>query len=449
MSGMSPAPSNDRLRALLAEAEWTGGRLAQAVNAVGAEAGLGLRYGRASVTQWMSGTRPRDPGPALIAEALSRRLGRSLGIVDTGFEGAEDAYWSMDLPAQLTELAAAAGTDRQAARRVCVYRLADCRVPGWQEIRDGRIHRGGPSPESGGPEMELAHTMVRLFSEVDRSHGGGVLRAPASAFLSHVGGPWCRTPPGDSRRAEFLGVCSRLAHVCGFMSFDDQAHGPAQRFYRASLRTAAEAGHREEYAWALRAMSVQAHDLGHFRQALELIETAASPRLTVLTRASLAGQAAVALASTGSRRRALAELLRAEELLGRAPETPARPVGSYHPAELSFQRALVHSHLNDRRAALTALRESLARWPPAERRSRAITLARIAEFELEQGLLEEAVATAHRFLDDYSYIRSARIRRFLAGLRARLRPYGNSRAAGALLHRAVRVADASTAFSAP
>ncbi|WP_084265278.1 hypothetical protein [Actinomadura macra] len=436
------------MRSLLAEAGWTGERLAQAVNVVGAEAGLGLRYGRASVTQWTSSTRPRPPGPALIAEAFSRRLGRSVTIAETGFEDAEDTYWSLGLPAQLKELAAGAGADRQAARRVCVYRLGACQVPVWQ---DGarRIHRAGPISGSHGSELELANAMVLLFSKIDQSYGGGVLRASASAFLAHVGGPWFQRPADDPRRPELLAVCSRLAHVCGFMSFDDQAHGPAQRFYRASLLTAAEADRQEEHAWALRAMSVQAHALGHFRPALELIEAAASPRLTMLTRASVSGQTAVALASIGSRRRAMLELDRAEDLLGRASETPARPVGAYHPAELAFQRALVHDHFNDRRAALAALRESLSRWSAAERRSRAITLARIAECELEQGLLEEAVVTAHRFLDDYSSIQSARIRGFLADLRARLRPYGNSAAASALLQRAVRVANATTALSAP
>ncbi|TDD28032.1 hypothetical protein E1287_33430 [Actinomadura sp. KC06] len=450
---MARGPSNDFLRALLAEAEWTGQDLARAVNVVGAEAGLGLRYGRASVSQWVSGTRPRDPGPALVAEALSRRLGRSVTAAEAGFAGEPDVWWGWSLPAKLAELAAAAGADRRAARRVCVYRLAACEVPVWRtgggrpQVTDlrGAGDRDRPvgwTARMAGRELELATIVVRLLSMVDQSYGGGVMRAPASAFLAHVVGPWLNAPLDGRARGELMAVCSQLAHLCGFMSFDDHAQGPAQRFYRTSLLIASDGGRREEFAWALRAMSVQAHSLGHFRPALQLAESAVSPRLTVLTRASVSGQVAVALASTGSRRRALREIGKAEELLDRALDTPSHSVGSYHRAALAFQKATVHAHLHDPGAALEALREALPLWSAAERRSRAITLARMAELELGQGLLEEAVATAHRFLDDCSQIHSARVRGALTGLRARFRPHGKNQAARALLQRAAQAANA-------
>ncbi|WP_165964568.1 hypothetical protein, partial [Actinomadura sp. KC216] len=302
-----------------------------------------------------------------------------------------------------------------------------------------RDHPAGAAARTAGRELELAATVVRLFSMVDQSYGGGVVRASASAFLAHVVGPWLSAPADGRARGELMAVCSQLAHLCGFMSFDDHAQGPAQRFYRTSLLIASDGSRREEYAWALRAMSVQAHSLGHFRPALQLAESAASPRLSVLTRASVSAQAAVALASTGSRRRAVREIGKAEQLLDRALDTPSHSVGSYHRAALAFHKATVHAHLNEHRAALGALREALPLWSTAERRSRAITLARMAELELGQGMLEEAVATAHRFLDAYSQIHSARVREALTDLQARLRPYGKNHAARTLLQRAAQI----------
>src|SRR5919198_5845824 len=79
---------NQRLRALLAEAGWTGQGLARAVNAVGAESGQRLRYTRASVAHWLAGVRPRPPVPELIAEAFSRRLGRPITVRAVGLAGA-------------------------------------------------------------------------------------------------------------------------------------------------------------------------------------------------------------------------------------------------------------------------------------------------------------------------------------------------------------------------
>ncbi|NBE56085.1 hypothetical protein GUY60_32550, partial [Streptomyces sp. YC537] len=76
---------NARLRALLAEAGWSNEQCARAVNAAGAEIGLVLRYDRTSVAHWLTGTQPRPPVPQLLAETLSRRLGRVATPAGAGF----------------------------------------------------------------------------------------------------------------------------------------------------------------------------------------------------------------------------------------------------------------------------------------------------------------------------------------------------------------------------
>jgi hypothetical protein len=81
MARQSP---NGRLRVLIAETGWTGHALAEAVNAVGREAGVPLRYDRSSVAHWLTGTRPPAHVRVFVAEALSRRLGRVVPVADTG-----------------------------------------------------------------------------------------------------------------------------------------------------------------------------------------------------------------------------------------------------------------------------------------------------------------------------------------------------------------------------
>ncbi|TDD29606.1 tetratricopeptide repeat protein [Actinomadura sp. KC06] len=377
----------------------------------------------------------------MIAEALSRRLKRPLSSEEAGFGKDHRSWWSRSLPVQLNELAAAAGSNRRAFRRVCVYQATALDVPTWLDAQGARSASAAVSSEAGGNEpgleLQLATDMLRFFARMDQSYGAGFMRPAASAFLAYLIGPWLDlSTTAAAPRAELMSLCSQLAHLCGFMSFDDESHGPAQRFYRTSLVMAADLDRPDEYAWTLRAMSAQAHHLGHFGAALRLAETAAAPDLAVLTKASLAGQTAVARAATGARRQAMRDLERAEDLLGRAPAQSTRPVGTYHGAVLSYEKAAVHAHLRDHRAALAALEEALPRWSAYERRSRAITLARLAELQLRQGRPEEAISVGHRLLDDYALIRSTRIRKALADLRAGLRPFSKNRAVNAFLRRA-------------
>lgn len=105
---------NSQLRALLTEAKWTGEALAQAVNALGVEVGLSLRYRRAAVSHWLSGMRPRPPVPDLVAEALSRRLNRSVtanatGLVTTHISEGLNVWWNADAAGGLVELSERSG----------------------------------------------------------------------------------------------------------------------------------------------------------------------------------------------------------------------------------------------------------------------------------------------------------------------------------------------------
>ncbi|MCI2415822.1 hypothetical protein MOQ72_00160 [Saccharopolyspora sp. K220] len=90
----------------------------------------------------------------------------------------------------------------------------------------------------------------------------------------------------------------------------------------------------------------------------------------------------------------------------------------------------------DRPAAIAALRTSVRHRPNCERRSRAITLARLAELQLADGQLERACDTWHQFLDDYPYLSSRPADAALAALRSCVRPFAANPVAGVLLHRA-------------
>jgi tetratricopeptide (TPR) repeat protein len=459
---------NERLRALLAEAHWTGQGLARAVNAIGAESGRRLRYTRASVAHWLAGVRPRPPVPELIAEAFSRRLGRpvtvwAVGLAEAGRGPASGSgRWSVgpaagtvgDTAAALAELGGAdADPARRAELRNVVYTLTPPPPPpplsppssagsppssaSARRGATGRLGQWWPA------QIEAAAWVANFFSDADAAFGGGHARSALAAYLASDIAPRLRSAATPALDRRMLAAAANLTYLCGFMCFDDNMNGAAQRYYAIALRLAAEAGDRQIYGVVLRAMSVQAHYLGHHGHALHLAEAAVaggSPAAGPTTGAFLLGQLAVARANVGDRAGALADLRAAERRLDRTD--PASDVtGAYHRASLDHQRAETLAALGDRRGAIAALAASLRHRPPTERRSRTITLARLAGLQLDQGHLEAAVETWHRFLDDYPYLRCGRADTAFATLRARIRPYRDNAAALTLWRRAAAIGE--------
>ncbi|MCZ9349128.1 hypothetical protein NGM36_04855 [Streptomyces mutabilis] len=446
MSGLNSERSGEgfgTLRSLIKEAGWSGEECAKAVNAVGAEAGLALRYSRASVTQWNAGSQPRDPVPRLIAEALSRRLRRAVTMADIGFDDSS-AYWcEPSLPEQLAELAAAVGSERYVTSRVAVYHLAALQDVEWRGGRGRPLTTEGQPWPLGRDELEVATLMVRALSEADRIYGAGRLRAVVGAYLAQMIGIWLRSPVDQGLRTGLLAVASQLARLSGFMNFDNEAHGAAQRFYRVSLDLAVESDRPDEYARTLRRMSGQAHSLGHFSSAMHLAESASGLRVPPRERVSVLSQIAVSRAALGEHRQALREIGRAESLavredIGQGPPE-AGQADEYHYGFFVFDKATVLVHLGDRKGAVDSLKESLRHWSFTERRSRAIVFSRVAEIQMWQGNLEEAAEFWNLFLDYYPMLSSRRLARAMSTMQSTLSAYSKNRTAKQLLHRAARM----------
>jgi tetratricopeptide (TPR) repeat protein len=435
---------NDRLRSLIKEARWTGQGLARAVNRAGAELGLELTYDRTSVAHWLSGSRPPAAVARLVAEALTRRLGRAVTVADTGLgpPGLRAAaatlagpYSAGDGVAQLADLSAAEGDPtRRAALRDLVYSVAALRsVDGsWPKAStssgDGWASRGSP-------RAQAVRTMTGLFSTADRLFGGGHVRPALTAYLAGDAAHWLREPGSSAARRELAAAVAELGYLAAFVSFDCGLHGLAQRYYLASLDLAESSGDEVLRATILRGMSVQAYTLRHTREALQLAEVAhAHHGLPPGRAAAVAGQLAVASAANGLHRDAAKHLRRAEALL-EAEDPGDPPVGAYHLASFYHQTAEVLAAAGDTPGAIEALSAAIRQRPAGERRSRAITVARLAELQLDLGHLEAACASISSLCDDHPYLHSAREADLLDGLSGRLRSYARNSEARTLLAR--------------
>lgn len=422
---------NDLLFALMTEAEISGQKLANAINEAGGEIGLALRYDRRSVDHWRRGHRPRPPVPDLAAEALSRLLGRRVTVAETGLTGGDRSpgFTAVGNPAEeLTCLHEAADRGNGSSPLPPVYEVAALAVPDWAAT-SGRAPPPAETTENraeprqvGRHEVELIAGLVIVFADAEATFGPGRIRPTVASVLATSVAPWLHTSVSGRMRRRLFMETARLAYLCGFMCYDDEMHGLAQRYYLTALRLWSEAADPAGYAIGLRAMSAQAHTLGHRQPARQLAEAAMairSPAITPATRASLSGQLAVTAAATNDRRTALASIAEAERSLERATEVPV--LGGYHKAALDFQRGDMLDRLGDPERAMTALRAALRHCPAQENRSRAVTAARLIELQLRTGRLDEATATWQCFLDVYPRIDSGRARTAHAALRTRLK----------------------------
>ena len=436
-------PNRD-LRSLLGQAGWSGARLAREVNSLGAEQGTALHYDRTSVAHWLAGSRPRPPVPALVAEALSRHLGRSVRPQDTGLTargqdlgdlpGAPPGEGSgVDRLDHLLRL-----TDRRTAALLGAYSLGALAVPHWPSapVR-GPAPRAGTGPAIGMAHVESARELLDVLARGDAVFGAGRIRQPLRRYLATTLLPWLRADLKPAVRGELFGVAARLTYLCAFAHFDTNHQAAAQHFYLTSAELAREAGDHVGYALALRGLSVQAHALGHHAAAQRLAEQAvrvgirhAPPHQQAFFLGQLAVTGAV-LGDSGHVR----HLVRAEKCLETASDG-IPPVGSFHLGSLALQHAAVARSQGRHRAAVEALGRTLRHRPADERRSHAVCLAELAETQLTIGHLDQACHTWHAFLDLYPHISSARADDRLRVLTARLRPHATNQYAALLLARA-------------
>lgn len=428
--------SNSQLRMLLAKAGWTGQEFANAVNRAAAEAGVRLHYDRTSVAHWLAGVRPRPPVPQLIAEALTRGLGRPVTVAEAGLDPpppARNGALNTDPAAELTRL-----VGQQTEADTVAYRLRALDVPGWPPPLPPRRRaaRETTTPMDAGV-LGTAEAMARVFSASDKAFGGGSTRLALAGYLACDIAPRLLIPSRPSVRTRLYKVAGQLAYLCGFMCFDDELHGFGEHYYLTALSLAAEAGDQICYAITLREMSVQAQTLGHCSQAVHLAEAAVTTGKIAdpLRRAFLYGRLATAYAACRDPVRAIANLTAAERGLDRASSGPPL-IGNYHLASLAHQEAEVRTLLGDAAGAADALVRSLRCRPVTERRARALTLAQLAELQLSYGHLDEALRTWHLFLCDYPHLMSRRADKALANMRAMLRPHARLPAVKALLSHA-------------
>ncbi|MFF4951807.1 hypothetical protein [Streptomyces chattanoogensis] len=413
----SPRHPNKPLRALLAEARWTQGSLARAVNIVAAEVGLELDYDRTAVAHWLSGTRPHPPVPELVAEALTRRLERPVTASVAGFAGAADPA----APAQAQP-----------------YRPGDL-LKACRGVPERQLGPPGAPDGDTGTETALLRSAVHFYSACFNAHGGGTARSALAAYLADDVLPRLRTSQPEPEHRTLLVEASRLSFLLARMYEDSGDHGLAQRHFLTALSLADDSGDRVARAVVLRGLSAQGLALGHHRASLRAAEAAAEAARGEAGPAGtfLLAQLAVAQAACGLRREALGSLARAERAMAAdgPGRSPSGPFDTYSQAALEYQSAETLGKAGDTAGAHAAINRSLAHRPAEDHRGLALSYARRAEMLVGTGHVEEACASWRAFLGHYPHLTSGAATAAVTRSRTLLIPFRHVPAAAALLNR--------------
>lgn len=413
VAAASERQRNTKLKFLLDQAQWSETQLAQVVNRLGTEAGMGLTYSQSTVAQWIRGSQPNERARPLIIEAFERKLGRPVPYAEAGLErpkseGAEAPGGTVESLLQLGK----ADMD-PSRRRVLAAGLysAALSVPLFADVAhadDGeRITR--PAGRIGPGEVETVRRMTDKIADILDELGGGHARPMAAAFLVNTVASYLKAGATEEVHNDMLSAASDLTYLTGWMAMYERAHGLGQKYYLEALKLAGESRDQVTYCRTLRGMSLQASNLRHGRKALELADSAAEaapqagPRLVAFLR----GQQAHASAMVGDRRAAVTRLRETEVALSKA-DSRRESVGGYDQAAYLFHVSHVHYENRDLADSIRTMKQSIRATPGQERQGRLHANAVLAQRQFEFGHVEEACASWSTFLDDYMVLSTAR-----------------------------------------
>lgn len=430
------------LELALKQADLTYEEAAAAVRVVAAEAGELLRTNKSAIAQWVAGTKTPNPQTATyIAEALSRRLGRTVRPSELGL-----CNPSQDRPVE--ELGLVLGADPvDVLRRIgeadihrrkfltgAAYSVAAAALPlGIDQAVEYQQRAQAGHTRAGDAEIAAVRDVVEMYTRIDERHGGQHGRSAVVQYLRSDVADLCRSSfATDAQRRDALGAAACVSYLCGWKAFDAGEHGLAQRYYLQSYALTREAGDDLHGAWILRIMAHNGMDIRQPQETLALAEAALGlvhHRVDPATEALFAVTRARALAHAGRGSEAVAQLRQAQDLVLRGEEealpfwaalwgAPRATVAS-HTAK-TFRELRDHANA-ERHYALSA--RSRGNGGREHQRITALTLAAQGREQAAQGHLEQACTTWGHSLDMFTGVRSHRAKSEVTGIRRRLKVF--------------------------
>ncbi|MFC6596366.1 transcriptional regulator [Kitasatospora paranensis] len=433
---------NERLQQLIQEAGCSNAGLARRVNLCGAEHGLDLRYDKTSVARWLRGQQPRGQAPAVIAEALGRKLGRGVSVDEIGMADGKGLSSSVGLQfapniaaalEQVCELwrSDVGRRDFLAGASVAASALVEPSRDWLITPPDPVVARTGPT-RVGPTDVAAVRATTQMLVELDHRFGSGHVRPVVVHYLNSVVSGLLSGGYRDETGRQLFAAVARLTELAGYMAVDTGQPGLAQRYYIQALRLAQAADDRGYGGYVLAAsMSHLAATLGNPREIAQLARAAQEGARAVATPTAMAmfyAAEARGHALLGDARSCEAVAERAQEAMaGRNPDDDPDWIVHFDEAYLADELAHCHRDLEQGAKAEAYARTALELHPVSRVRRRAVDLVLLATAQLQQREVERACETGTQAARLLSGLRSNRGVEYLDDFRSRLEPYREHR----------------------
>jgi tetratricopeptide (TPR) repeat protein len=179
-------------------------------------------------------------------------------------------------------------------------------------------------------DVEEVETTTMTLDHLDRRFGGEYSRELAVKYLRSRVLPMLHGPCVAATRRDLFQATSVLCEFIGYIAYDGQRHGMAQRYFVQALRLAREAGSAAYGAFVLNTMSHQELYLDRPEQALLLARAAQRDETVAPVAAEAAMLEATAYSVLGNHSAGVDALSRAERFFERDTAIGERPYWSAH-----------------------------------------------------------------------------------------------------------------------
>ncbi|MYY82725.1 MULTISPECIES: tetratricopeptide repeat protein [unclassified Streptomyces] len=437
----APKGPNSRLRDVIETIGCTYEALAKDIRRIAAENGEILQTNKSAVSHWANGARrPTGRTGQYLAEALSRRTGRPITLVEIGLREPETAVAQEADPVLSATDLGRADVERRRFLAVAAFTTAGVAMPLlYDHEATARMLRARTGSSLVGIEdVDVVRQITAAFSAADERLGGGHGLTTVTAYLADTAAPMLRGRfPNEALRQAAFGAVAELTYLAGWKHHDLGQEGAAQRYYQVGYQLACEADPRGHAAWMMRALAHQALSLKQPHHCVDLVEGALTRGLGHVdgqTEALLHITHARAYAAVGAKPAAARALLAAEDALLRddGPQPSYSRVSGPASGTVASHTARTLTDLADHVGTEQQHRDALVRWDPEKyKRVHALTHADLGDSLAAQARADEAVAAWSQALTLMEGMTSDRTRKAITSLRSTLSIYQRRKVPGA------------------
>ncbi|PAZ12464.1 sporulation protein [Streptomyces sp. SA15] len=418
---------NAQLIAVIDEARVSNKGLAKRMRDLAAQRGVSLGTTHVSVQRWRDGSGIQPQTAAIMADALSSKLGRRITPGDLGFfdltqsttpervgypSTVPDVLSMLDGLAQ--ERAEASVTDRLvvADAELCAAVLS------WMIARPDGLEADRPVQQRVGMrDVRAIRDAAATFMQLDFKYGGGHGHRALRHYFRHEVLPLLSASYSEKVGTALFSAAAEVSQLLAWTAYDAGNHPLAHRYLTATLRLSQVIDDRMFGSRILGNLSHQANYLGNHAQAIQLARAAvegANGRATPRALSNYLAMEARALSNAGDGIAAARAMTEAERHFERA-DTGEDPtwLSYFDEAELMGELCHCFRDLKMRREAVAQAQRAVVSTDPKYARTLGFCRMVLAQSQLLNGELEAAVTTASLAVDGGDSLQSNRFQRYV------------------------------------